>query len=164
MAVIQCYGRRTSIRAVQMDKLRGLLSIRRIYSILKAWIRELCRVMKGVDKRIDEGVLQWFSHMERDMIAKEVNVGEYAVSHSVGRPWMRWIDTMKDCFRIRGVDVRQARRMVQDRRQWQVFVRVNAWGVAWVMNPRPCWDPTVVGSHSNMKSVGGNLSMAKPTT
>ena len=28
-------------------------------------IRELCGVMKGVDKRIYEGVLRWFGHMER---------------------------------------------------------------------------------------------------
>ena len=42
-----------------------------------AWIRELCRV-KGLDKRIDEGVLQWFSHgkrMEKNRIAKRVYVG-----------------------------------------------------------------------------------------
>ena len=35
--------------------------------------------MKGVDKRIDEGVLRWFGHvkrMERDMIAKRFYVGE----------------------------------------------------------------------------------------
>ena len=28
-------------------------------------IRELCRVKNGVDERIDEGVLQWFVHVER---------------------------------------------------------------------------------------------------
>ena len=39
-----------------------------------AWIRELCRVKKGLDERID-GVLWWFGHverMERDRIAKRV--------------------------------------------------------------------------------------------
>ena len=44
---------------------------------------------KGVDERIDEGVLQWFGHVERiekDMIAKRVYVGECAGSRSVGRP------------------------------------------------------------------------------
>ena len=31
------------------------------------------------------------------MIAKGIYVGEWhAGSHSVGRPWKRWIDTMKD--------------------------------------------------------------------
>ena len=44
---------------------------------------------KGLDERIDEGVLQWFGHvqgMEKDRIAKRVYVGECAGSHSVGRP------------------------------------------------------------------------------
>ena len=81
--------------------------------------------MKGVDDRIDEGVLRWFSHVERmknDRIAKRVYVGECAGSQSVGRSWKRWIDTMKDFLKKRGLDVRQARRKVQDRSVWQVFV------------------------------------------
>ena len=52
-------------------------------------IRELCGVTKGVDERIDEDVFRWFGHVERmenDRIAKRVYVGEYAGSHSVGRP------------------------------------------------------------------------------
>ena len=32
--------------------------------------------------------------------------------HSVGRPQKRWIDIVKECLRKRGLDVRQARRMV----------------------------------------------------
>ena len=65
-----------------------------------------------------EGELRWFVHVERtegDRIAKRVYVGECAGSRSVGRPRKRWIDTVKECLRKRGVDVRQARKMVQDR-------------------------------------------------
>ena len=40
-----------------MDNLRGLLGIRRMDRVPNAWIRELCRVKKGLDERIDEGVL-----------------------------------------------------------------------------------------------------------
>ena len=42
-----------------------------------ARIRELCRVRKGLDERIDEVVLRWFGHVERmkrDRIAKGVYV------------------------------------------------------------------------------------------
>ena len=56
--------------------------------ILNALIRELCGVTKGVDERIEEGVLKWFSHverMERDRVAKSVFVGECAVSHLVSK-------------------------------------------------------------------------------
>ena len=78
-------------------------------------IRELCRVTKRVDERTDEGVLRWFDHMERmenDRIVKRVYVVECAISRSVGRPRKRWIDTVKDCLRKRGLDVRQGKGMV----------------------------------------------------
>ena len=41
-----------------MDNLRGLLGIRKMDRFLNARIRQLCGVMKGVDDRIDEGVLR----------------------------------------------------------------------------------------------------------
>ena len=56
---------------------------------------------KGVDEKIDEGVLRWFSYLERmenNRIAMRVYGGECAGSRSVGRPRKRWIDTVKDCF------------------------------------------------------------------
>ena len=37
---------------------RGLLGIRRMDRVPKAWIRELCGVKKCLDDRIDEGVLR----------------------------------------------------------------------------------------------------------
>ena len=55
---------------------------------------------KGLDERIDEGVLRWFSHVERmkmDRITKRVYVGECASSHSMARLWKRWIDAVKEC-------------------------------------------------------------------
>ena len=55
---------------------------------------------------------------ENNRIAKKVYVVEYADSHSVGRPQKRWIDIMKDCLKKRGLDVRQARRMMHDRSVW----------------------------------------------
>ena len=41
-----------------------------------------------------------------------------AGSSSVGRPRKRWVDTVKDCLRKKGLDVRQARRMVLLRSAW----------------------------------------------
>ena len=55
---------RSRIRAVQIDNLRNLLGIRRTDRVPNARIRELCGVTKGVDERIDEGVLLWFGHVE----------------------------------------------------------------------------------------------------
>ena len=63
------------IKAVRIDNLKGLLGIRKMDRVLNARIRELCGVNKGLDERIDEGVLRWFGHaekMERNRIAKRV--------------------------------------------------------------------------------------------
>ena len=53
-------------------------------------------------------------------------VGECAGSRSVGRPRKRWIDSVKECLRKRGLDIRQARRMLQDRSEWMAGV-CKAW-------------------------------------
>ena len=77
-------------------------------------------------------VLFWFDHvkrMEMDRIAKRVYVEECAGSRSVGRSRKRWINTVKECLKKRGLDVvRQASRMVQDRSGWQGFVRGECMG------------------------------------
>ena len=66
--------------------------------------------------------------VENDLIAIHriyVYVDECAGSHSMGRPHKRWINTVKNCLRKRGLDIRQARRMVHDRGKWRGFVRGN---------------------------------------
>ena len=73
--------------------------------------------------------------MESDRIAKRIYVGECAVSCSVGRLQRRWIDTVEECLKKRGLEVRQARRMVHDRSIWRGFVRGNARCIARRMNP-----------------------------
>ena len=65
---------RSKIRAVQMENLKGLLGIRRMDKVPNAQIRELCKVIK----KADEGVLRWFSHvekMETDSIFNMVYIG-----------------------------------------------------------------------------------------
>ena len=56
---------------------------------------------KGLDERIDESV-----HAPLcvcvcvfDIIAKRVYLRECVGSHSVGRLWKRWIDTVKECLK-----------------------------------------------------------------
>ena len=113
---------RSRNRAVQMNNFRGLLDIRRMDIVQNARIRKLCGVTKRLDETIDEGVLLWFGHVERmenDRIVKRVYVGKCAGSRSVGITRKRWIATVMDCLRKRGLDVRQARRMVQDSSEWR---------------------------------------------
>ena len=63
--------------------------------------------------------------MERGRIAKRVFVGECDGICSVGRPWKKWIDTMKECLKKIGLDIRQARRIAQNRNEQLIFVRGN---------------------------------------
>ena len=46
--------------------------------------------------------------MENDRIAKGLYVEVRAGSRSEGRPRKRWIDSMNDSLKKRGLDVRQA--------------------------------------------------------
>ena len=80
---------RSKIWDVEMDNLRGLLSIRRMDKVPNTGKRQLCGVTESVDEKIDECIHQWFGHMERiekDRDAKRVYVGECAGCRSVGRP------------------------------------------------------------------------------
>ena len=112
-----------------MDNLKGLLGFRGMDRVPNERIRELCGVKKGLDERIDEGVLRWLGHVERmeiDRTAKRVYVGECAGCRSVCRPRKRWIDTVKECLKKRCSNIRQSCRMVQDRSEWRGFVRGSA--------------------------------------
>ena len=48
---------RSRIRTVHVDNLRGLLGSKEMDKVSNVRIRELCEVTKGVDERVDEGVL-----------------------------------------------------------------------------------------------------------
>ena len=56
-------------------------------------------------------------------------------SRPVGRMRKRWIDTLKDCLKKRGLDFGQPRIFGHDRSVWRGFVWRNAQGVARGMNP-----------------------------
>ena len=129
---------RYRVRAAQMDTLRGLLGFRRMDRVPNERIRELYGVKKGLDEKIDEGILRWFGHvenMERDRIFKRVYVGECAVSRSVGGSQKRWIDTVKEFLKKR--DWISGKQGEWSRIGVNVggFIRGNACSVVRVMKP-----------------------------
>ena len=65
------------------------------------WTKGLMRVFSNGFGHVDR--------MENDRIVKSVYVGVCTGSHSMGRPWKRWIDTVKDCLKKRGLDIKQTR-------------------------------------------------------
>ena len=87
--------KRSRIRAVQIDIIRSLLGIRRNDRVPNERIREMCRMAKGGDERVEEDVLHWFSRVERmenDRIAKRLYAGEFAGSSSAGQPRKEELD------------------------------------------------------------------------
>ena len=59
------------------------------------------------------------------MIAKRGYVRECAGICSVGKPRRRWTDTVKNCLREGGLDVRQARRMMENKIEGRRLVMGN---------------------------------------
>ena len=91
--------------------------------------------MKGLMRASYGGSAMW-----REIgLPKESYVGDCAGRRSVGRPRKRWIDTVMEYLKKRGLDIRQARRMVQDRSEW--------WGKCMGRSP---WDEplTLTRCHS----------------
>ena len=89
--------------------------------------------MKGLIKACSGGLAIW--RRWRGIGLLRIYVGVCAGSCLVGRVWKRWVDTVKECLKKRGLDVRQARRMMQNRCEWEGFVRENAQDVSPGMNP-----------------------------
>ena len=75
------------------------------------------RELSGVAKYAAEGISAMWKEW-RMTGSLRGSMWKCAGSRSVGRPRKRWIDTMKKS----GLDVREARRMVQARNVWRGFV------------------------------------------
>ena len=85
----------------------------------------------------------------------------------MGRQRKRWIDTVKECLRKRDLDVRQARKMVQDICEWWGFVRGECMGR---MNPdldeMPQlyealeWWKSVCGRAYNLEGIKGKIGFS----
>ena len=90
--------------------------------------------MKGLMKMffIDLTILKEWKMIR---LLKGCNVGKCMVSYLLGRPQKRWIDSVNDWLKKRGLNVEQARRMVYDRNEWHGLVRGNAGDIACGMNP-----------------------------
>ena len=86
-------------------------------------------------------------------------MGDCAGSRSVGRARKRWIDSVKEYLKKR-LDIRQARRLVQDRSEWRGFMRGGCMGRS--PGDKPL---TSMRCHSYMKPFKSRSpSVVEPTT
>src|SRR5678816_2500347 len=95
---------RSKVQCVQMDNLRGVLGVRRIDKMRNERIRELCGVNKGVNERINESTLRWFSHvgrMDDSRLVKRMYSGECVGNRPAWRPKKKWIESVKECLQER---------------------------------------------------------------
>ena len=122
---------RRRVGAVQMDNLRGMLGIRRIDKVRNECIREVYGIEKGLNEVITENILRWYGHMKRmdqTRLVKKVYESECKGKRKRGRPRKRWIDSTRECLRVRGLNETQAEQVVYDRDKWREYVRGHAWG------------------------------------
>ena len=75
---------RSRIRAVQMNNLRGLLGITRIDKVSNAWIRELCKVMKGLIKVFSGGSAKWRKWKMKALLRESIWESMLVVAQWVG--------------------------------------------------------------------------------
>ena len=111
---------RSRIRAVQMDNVRGMLGIKRLDKVRNEKIREVYGIRKGVNEVITENLLRWYGHVKRmdaDRVVKRVYVSECRGARIRGRPRKRWIESVRECLRERGLNELQAGRVVFDRKK-----------------------------------------------
>ena len=74
-------------------------------------------------KRIKDRTGMGIERISNSRIARRVYERECAGSRLLGRPRKRWIDSVNDCLKKRGLNIRQAKNMVYDRNEWRGFVR-----------------------------------------
>ena len=66
-----------------------------------------------MDENIDKSVLHCFGHRERmgrDEISKMVYGKECMGCRFLDRPWKKWIDSVTECLKKRGLNVGQIKR------------------------------------------------------
>src|SRR5678816_1585400 len=117
---------RSKVQCVQMDNLRGMLGVKRIDKMRNERFRKLCGVKKGVNERINESTLRWFGHMKRmndSRLVKWMYSGECVGNRPAGRPKKKWIESVNECLKERGVSLAGAIIKVHNRSEWKGFVR-----------------------------------------
>ena len=82
--------------------------------------------MKGLMKVFCSDSVMWRGWRMISLLRESMK--ECAGICSFCRLQKRWIDTVEECLRKRGLNVRQESRVVQDRSEWWGFMKENAWG------------------------------------
>ena len=83
-------------------------------------------MQKGVLERINESILSWFGHvirMKDNRLVKQMYKSECAGNRLPGRPKDTWLKLVSACVLERGLSLKQASRLANERDDWRGFVR-----------------------------------------
>ncbi len=74
-------------------------------------------LLRELAERVEQGVLQWFGHVERmeECLVKNIMRSDVRGVRPRGRPRMGWMDSMKSVLGVRGMSMEQGRVAVCDR-------------------------------------------------
>ncbi len=89
-------------------------------------VRRRTGVVKELAERAEQGVLQWFGHVERleeERLVKKTTRSDVIGVRPRGRPRMGWMDSVKRALGARGMSVEQGRMFVRDRNEWRAIVK-----------------------------------------
>ena len=89
-------------------------------------IRRRCGKPRGVSKKIDQGVLRWFGHVERmgdERLAKRVYESYVRGTRRRGRPRKCWMNGVNELLERKGLSIQEAKVSVQDRSVWRSICR-----------------------------------------
>ncbi len=116
---------RKRLNVMEMRSLRSMCGVTRMDRVRNEEVRRRTGVVKVLAERAEQGVLQWFGHVERmeeERLVKKITRSNVRGVRPRGRPRMRWMDSVKRALGARGMSVEQGRIAVHDRNEWRAVV------------------------------------------
>ena len=117
---------RKRLEAVEMNCLRDVCGVRRVERVSNAEIRRRCGKNRGVNQKIDQGILRWFGHVERmgnERMVKRMYESQVRGGRGRGRPRKEWLGGVKEILERRGLSIQEAKVVVRDRNEWRGVCR-----------------------------------------
>ncbi len=77
-------------------------------------------VVKELAEQAEQGVFQWFGHVERmeeEHLVKKITGSNVRAVRPRGRPRMRWLDSVKRVLGVRG--------MSMNKEEWLCMIKMN---------------------------------------
>jgi hypothetical protein len=88
-------------------------------------VRRRCGSEVSIGERMDINVFMWYGHVERmeeEKIVKGVYSAKIEGSRASGRPKMRWMDSVGQSVKRKGMSIEETKWCARDRGEWRRVV------------------------------------------